>query len=170
MYFLAWWTPLRTDGYSQSRRRGSLIVDLVLNESYHTVVQTARQEPHSARGQSQSHRHKDEDGRSHLKGLVRFHLHEFLLLAVVVPSAMSIVVGVSNMLVRLKKPLRHPSCLLATRGVEVIATGSVTEIDQEKREEENRDVDGRHDKLKNDIHVSIIMTNIQSYLAHLSSR
>jgi hypothetical protein len=71
------------------------------------------------------------------------------------PATMSIVILVPDMMVRLKKPLRHPSRMFTARGVEIIATGSVTQIDQEKRDEENRNVDGCHDELDG-IHVSII--------------
>lgn len=122
-----------TIGCSHPRKqRGGLIVALMLNKSSDTVIQTACREPHGARGQSQSHCHEDEHGGPHLKGLFCFHLHELLLLAVIMPATMSIVVAVSNMLIGLKKPSRHPSCLLATRIVEVIATGSMTKIDQKK--------------------------------------
>ena len=74
----------------------------------------------------------------------------------IMPATMSIVILVPDMMIRLEEPLRHPPRLFTACGVEIIATGSVTEIDQEKRDEEDRDVDGCHDELDG-IHVSIIL-------------
>lgn len=109
-----------------------MIVDLMLNKSSNAMIQTSRQEPDGTCGQSQSYSQEQQYGRPHLKGLVRFHLHKFLLLAMIMPATMSIVILVPDMMIRLEEPLRHPSRLFTACGVEIIATGSVTEIDQEK--------------------------------------
>jgi hypothetical protein len=98
-----------------------------------------------------------------LKGLICFHLHELFLLAVIMPATMSIVVAVPNVLIGLKKPSRYPSCLLATRGVEVVATGSMTEINQQKREQENGNINWCHNKLKMGISVNQLVRSMLFY-------
>lgn len=143
-----------------------MIVDLMLNKSSNAMIQTSRQEPDGTCGQSQSYSQENQYGRPHLKGLVCFHLHKLLLLAMIMPATMSIVILVPDMMIRLEEPLRHPPRLFTACGVEIIATGSVTEIDQEKRDEEDRDVDGCHDEL-DDIHVSIISHHFIPFISCL---
>lgn len=86
----------------------------------------------------------------HLKGLLSFHPHQLLLLAVIVPAAVGIVISVPNVLIRLGEPPgnppRAPTSTVVAVAITVDAALGIAEIDQEQRQKEYRDIDGCHDE------------------------